>query len=375
MVPFIDLKRFESGFLEQWASKVAELTSKAEFIGGSEVSAFEKRVSDFIQVPHVVSCANGTDAIQLCLRAIGVGLGDLVVVPDATFWASFEAIVNVGATPLTVDVDATDGGIDFSAFKEAVHKFQPKAAVIAHLYGWGSANLKLIREYCQRNGVLLVEDGAQCFGVELEGESIYKGALISTTSFYPAKVLGAAGDAGAVFTADQELAAKVRRLGNHGRATHYSYSEVGWNSRLDSLQAAYLNLALDYLPRRLASRRQAAAYYKASLRRIGVPQLLPPEGYRETGYCNVCLIEDSVIKEKLEKTLKSAGIGYANIYPGAMSAQPGAKAYLHAHVGGDQASKLCRSVVNLPLFPYINPAELDEVMNVIERVFDGVVNE
>lgn len=371
MVPFIDLKRFEDGFLERWSAKVASMTTKAEFIGGNEVTTLEKRLSEFVQVAHTISCANGTDAIQLALRAIGVGGGDLVLVPNMTFWATFEAVVNVGASPVTLDIDITDGGIDLAALTEAIAKYKPKAAVIAHLYGWGSANLKSIRECCRQNNVLLVEDGAQCFGVELDGKPIYKDALVSTTSFYPAKVLGAAGDGGAVFTNDAELAAAVRQLGNHGRTTHYGYGAVGWNSRLDSFQAAFLNISLDYLPQRLASRREAVDYYKSSLASMGITQMLAPSDYLENGYCNVCLIDDLEKKSNLESALKSAGIGFGNIYPGAMSAQPGAKDYLHAHVGGNQAEKLCRSVINLPLFPYMRPTELAEITQVLNIIFGG----
>lgn len=367
-VPFIDLKRFEDGFLEKWSAKVATMSAKAEFIGGNEVATLEKRLSEYAQVAHTVSCANGTDAIQLALRAIGVGRGDLVLVPNMTFWATFEAVINVNASPVTVDIDMTDGGIDLAAFKQAVEKFKPKAAVIAHLYGWASAKLEEIRTYCKDQGVLLVEDGAQCFGVVFNSESIYKNALISTTSFYPAKVLGAAGDSGAVFTNDAALAEKVRQLGNHGRTAHYGYGAVGWNSRLDSLQAAFLNISIDYLPQRLASRREAVAYYNNILPSLGLKQIKAPNAYLENGYCNVCMVEDSAIKSKLEAGLKASGIGFGNIYPGAMSDQPGAVGFLHAHVGGDNAQQLCRSVINLPLFPYMKPEELTEVTNTVRTL-------
>lgn len=368
-VPFIDLKRFEDGFLEQWMTKLATISAKAEFIGGNEVATLEKRLTEYAQVNHVVSCANGTDAIQLALRALGVGRGDLVLVPNMTFWATFEAVINVGASPVTVDIDLSDGGIDMAAFEQAVAEFKPKATVVAHLYGWASAKLEQLRTFCNDRGVLLIEDGAQCFGVELNGESIYKKALISTTSFYPAKVLGAAGDGGAVFTNDSELSEKVRQLGNHGRSTHYGYSTVGWNSRLDSLQAAFLNISLDYLPQRLASRRSTVAYYNTTLPSLGLKPLKSPVAYQENGYCNVCLVEDADQKVKLETALKVSGIGFGNIYPGAMSDQPGAAGFLHAHVGGDNAQRLCRSVLNLPLFPYMKTEELAEITNTVRSVF------
>ncbi len=368
-VPFIDLKRFEEGFLEQWSAKVAAMSEMAQFIGGNEVATLETRLAERVQVDQVVTCANGTDAIQLALRAVGVGRGDLVLVPNLTFWATFEAVINVGADPATVDIDLSDGGIDLEAFEQAIEKLKPKAAVIAHLYGWAGAKLEQVRAISKDKGVLLVEDGAQCFGVEFKGESIYKNALISTTSFYPAKVLGAAGDGGAVFTNDAALAEKVRQFGNHGRTTHYGYGAVGWNSRLDALQAAFLNLSLDYLPQRLASRREAVAYYNKILPGVGLEQIKAPDAYLENGYCNVCVVESPDMKGKLESALKGRGIGFGNIYPGAMSDQPGAAGFLHAHVGGDNARRLCRSVVNLPLFPYMKSEELAEVYETARNVF------
>jgi UDP-2-acetamido-2-deoxy-ribo-hexuluronate aminotransferase len=367
-VPFIDLKRFEPGFLERWNEKTIAMSMSASFIGGSEVVSLESKLKQLTTVSYVVSCANGTDAIQLALRSLGVGRGDLVLVPNMTFWATFEAVINVNANPVTVDVDLADGGIDLEAFKLAVEKFQPKAAVIAHLYGWGSGKLAEIRSLCKEKSVLLVEDGAQCFGVEFNDESIYKDALISTTSFYPAKVLGGAGDGGAVFTNVPELAEKVRQLSNHGRTTHYGYGAVGWNSRLDSLQAAFLNISIDYLPQRLASRREAASYYRDSLPDLGLKQMKAPDAYLENGYCNVCLVEDVAIKGKLEAGLKARGIGFGNIYPGAMSEQPGSTGFLHAHVGGTNAQKLCSSVLNLPLFPYMSKEEMNEVTNTVRTL-------
>lgn len=187
--------------------------------------------------------------------------------------------------------------------------------------------------------------------MEVSGESIYKGALISTTSFYPAKVLGAAGDAGAVFTNDADLAAKVRQLGNHGRTTHYGYGAVGWNSRLDSLQAAFLNISLDYLSQRLASRRQAVEYYRGALANIGITQMHAPSGYLENGYCNVCLIDDLNKKLKLESALKSSAIGFGNIYPGAMSLQPGAKAFFMRTLEVIRLKNFVAQSLTYPFFP------------------------
>jgi UDP-2-acetamido-2-deoxy-ribo-hexuluronate aminotransferase len=367
-VPFIDLKRYESGFQEALNARFSTMTANAQFIGGEEVSRLESRLQEALGVGFAISCANGTDALQLALRALGVGRGDTVLVPNVTFWATFEAVVNVGADPATLDADLSDGGISLQALEDAIERLQPKAAIIAHLYGWGTAHLRKIRDLCSARGVLLLEDGAQCYGATFEGKSVFEGALISTSSFYPAKVLGGAGDGGAVFTDDPALADRARRLGNHGRTTHYGYGLLGWNSRLDALQAAFLNLSMDHIAARIASRRQAAAFYQSHLPALGIEVMMPPASYAENGYCNVCLVRDQGLKSSLEATLKAEGIGFGNIYPGVMSRQPGADGVSKGHFGGDAGETLCASVLNLPLFPYMKPAELERVLEVVGSV-------
>jgi UDP-2-acetamido-2-deoxy-ribo-hexuluronate aminotransferase len=285
-----------------------------------------------------------------------------------TFWATFEAIVNVGATPVTVDNDLKDGGVDLDYFVEAVEKIKPKAAVIAHLYGWGATDLKKIRDFCKSKDVSLIEDGAQCFGTMYQGESIYKGALISTTSFYPAKVLGGAGDGGAVFSNDPTLAQKARQLSNHGRTSHYGYGLVGWNSRLDSLQAAYLNIAVAYLPARIQSRLEAVTFYKEQLSGTIINQMVAPVDYSQNGYCNVGLIKEANSKSAVEAALRANNIGFGNIYSGAMSDQECSSKFMHSHIGVDNAQKICDTVINLPLFPYITQDELSIVVGVINSV-------
>lgn len=372
MVPFIDLGRLEEDFLPRWLEKVASLSGRCQFIAGPEVTQLETRLAGWAGVRHAITCANGTDAIQLALRALGVGRGDVVLVPDATFWATFEAVVNVNATPVTVDVCLRDGGVDFDLLARALVEAKPKAVVLAHLYGWASARLSDLRSLCEDHGVPLIEDGAQCFGVNYLGTSIYSGARIATTSFYPAKVLGAAGDGGAVFTSDPELAGRVRMLANHGRSQHYAYEDVGWNSRLDSLQAAYLNISLDYLEARIASRRSAARFYREHLPSMGLEPMAAPEGFEENGYCNVLLVADERRKSRIEESLRKRGIGFGNIYPGSISAQAGASAYLGGQFGGEAAAALGRQVINLPLFPYMTRPEFDEIIEALQIADRGL---
>ncbi|MBL8020937.1 MAG: DegT/DnrJ/EryC1/StrS family aminotransferase [Leptospirales bacterium] len=361
-VPFIDLKRWEPGLQAAWQKKAAELSEAAQFIGGPEVSGLEADLCRETGARHCVGCANGTDALQLALRAAGVGRGDTVLIPDATFWATFECVVNVGADPVTVDIDMKDLQMDFDLFVQAVKTHKPKAAILVHLYGWASARLLEFREFCAQNQVILIEDGAQAFGVTYKGESIYKNALLSTVSFYPAKVLGAAGDAGAVFTSNDAYAERLRSLGNHGRETHYSYGDVGWNSRISSFQAAFLRLGLPHVAARIASRVETVKAYRSHLSQLHC--MKPPEGFEENGYL-FCILMDPAQRPDMETSLKEKGIGFGNVYPGSMSSQKGAKPYLKAAVGGDNARKLSASVLNPPLFPYMTPSEIDEVVQAL----------
>lgn len=364
-VPFIDLRRFEPGFVEAWLARVADVTARTAWVGGPDVAALEARIVAETGAGAAVGCANGTDAIQLALRAAGVGPGDEVLIPDATFWATFEAVVNVGARPVTIDIDPDDLQVDFDLFARALEERRPKAAILVHLYGWGSARTPELRELCRAREVVLIEDGAQAWGATVDGVSVYRDAELATISFYPAKVLGSCGDAGAVTTRDPEVAAKVRRLGNHGRTSHYQHGEIGWNSRLGGLDAAWLLLSLDEMEARLSSRRVVAARYRAELPRLGIRVVGPPSNWVENGYLSVALI-DPERRGTFTSTLTDHGIGWGTVYPGAMSEQPGAAAELAGAYGGERSRWLSRAVVNLPLFAHMREDEVDEVLAAVQ---------
>jgi UDP-2-acetamido-2-deoxy-ribo-hexuluronate aminotransferase len=368
-VPFITLNRFENGFKETFLSGVTNLVEKTQFVGGPIVGNLEAELAKVTKAKFAIGCANGTDAIQIALRAVGVEKNDKVLIPDMTFWATFEAVVNVGANPVTVDVNRETCHWDLTTFKKAVEQFRPKAAIMVHLYGWASPDTLEIRKFAKENDVLLIEDGAQCFGTEIDGKSILGTALIATTSFYPAKVLGASGDAGAIFTNDEKLNQTCRILINHGRTDHYSHGLIGWNSRIGAYESLFLKLSLEHIEARLESRREAVRFYAENLKGLPFKPVTAVPSVKENGYCAVGMI-DPALRPALIETLKKANIGFGTIYPGAMSLQAGAKGHSAGSIDYGNAHYVSQAVLNLPCFAYITKEELQYVCETVKKHFN-----
>lgn len=365
-VPFIDLKRFEPGFVEGFLKDVEQIVRNTQFVTGPQVVAFEKEIAEALEARHAVGCANGTDAIQIALRAAGVGRGDKVLLPDMTFWATFEAVVNVCATPVTVDVDFETLHLSHELFLEGLEKFKPKAALLVHLYGWAAPDTEKIRQTARERGVILIEDCAQALGTRLNGQSVVGSATIATTSFYPAKVLGASGDAGAVFAQDEQLAKRAARLVNHGRKSHYEHDLVGWNSRLGVYEAAFMRASLPHLKARIDSRVRACDIYRRELEGLPLRMKSPMKGVTENGYTSTGIIDEK-LRPKLIDALKAEGIGYGTIYPGAMSAQEGAAGWSGGTISRGVAQRIALSVLNLPCFAYISDSEVSRVVDVVKK--------
>ena len=267
-VPYSAINRFEDGFVAKWLERVETISKAAQFVGGEWNAKLQTRLASESGTSEVRLCGNGTDALQLALRACQIGAGHHVLIPDLTFWATFEAVCNVGARPITVDVHSTDLHPSVEFVEEAIEKFKPDAMILAHLYGWAARDTKAIRMLCGQKQIPLIEDSAQAWGVRLDGDSVFSGARISTASFFPGKVLGAAGDGGAVLTNDPDLARQVELLANHGRTGKFEHRLVGWNSRLDAIQSAYLDLCLDYLPGRILGRRHRSRWNRSIWKNI-----------------------------------------------------------------------------------------------------------
>ncbi len=358
-VPFIDLSRLIPEIREATLGDWTECLDRCEFVGGPRVTALEGELAGQLGTPRVVSCANGTDALIIALQAAGVKPGMKVALPNLTFWATYEAVVQLGATPVLVDVDAEDLQLSLDELRSAhdAHRFD--AALLVHLYGWASARLSEVRAFCKERSVALVEDGAQAYGVSVGGRPVLADAAFGTLSFYPAKVIGGAMDGGAITMQTAEAEALVRSLCNHGRSQHYSYAHVGWNSRMGGLQAAFLRRVIAHTPAILASRRKAAAWYRDRLgSESRVRTYGPPAGVEENGYLNVLTVQGKTGAEVVA-ALKEAGIGAGRTYPETMDAQPPAKGVAIAHGDLRVSREICERVVNLPLFYGIREDECE----------------
>jgi dTDP-4-amino-4,6-dideoxygalactose transaminase len=258
-IPLVDLSIQHREIAAEVAQGFEEVLATGDFIGGKSVTLFEQEYAEFSAVAHCVGVANGTDALEMALRALGVHHGDEVILPANTFVATAEAVVRAGAVPVLVDADPETLLLD-TALIEAAVTARTKAIIPVDLYGQ-AAPFELLPEVISRRGIPVLEDGAQSQGARRHGRRTGGLATIGATSFYPGKNLGAYGDAGAVVTDDPELARRVRVMGAHGSAAKYQHSEFGFNSRLDTLQAVVLRAKLRRLETWNEQRRAAALRY------------------------------------------------------------------------------------------------------------------
>ena len=373
-IPFIDLRPQVALVREALGDTWDRILRDVTFFGGPARGEFESALGKRLDANHVLACSNGTDALRLALQAAGVMPGDLVALPNVTFWATYEAIVELGAIPVLVDIDPDDLQMSFEAFWEAHKKHAFRFAVLVHLFGWCSGRTFEFRSTCNANGITLVEDAAQAFGVEIYGESVFKGAEWATLSFYPAKVLGGATDGGAVLTSREEYREKVALLAHHGRTGHYAHAAVGWNARMNNLQATYLTAALQVIDPVLARRRALADRYREKLRDVsGLRLSAPSPGIAENGYLSVTRIFGRPhAAEECAASLETAAISTARTYPISLDAQAGASTALN---GGTlrESRAFVESVLNLPLYYGLTDEQQDYVCEQVLGLFQPQV--
>lgn len=354
-VPFIDLSRLtervSQGALEDFQRALA----RNEFVDGPPARALEAELGERLGAKHVVVCGSGSDALVLALRARGVRPGDRIALPNCTFWATYEAVIRVGAEPVLLDIDADDLQLCFDALVRAHERLGLRAVILVHAFGWASAKLEQFRAFCRDHAVWLLEDAAQAYGVTWQGHSIFRDAEMATLSFYPAKVIGGCQDGGAVLVEDGDLATKIRALANHGRRAHYSYDDVGYNSRLGSMNAYYLRRVLALASEILDARRRATAYYRQLL--ADEPRVTlhtAPAAVEENGYLSVATLPGPA--QPLVSRLRERGVTCARTWPETIDAQAPAAAALKPEPL-DRSQRFVERVFNLPVFYGISEAE------------------
>ena len=362
---FRDLKKQHELLAAEMDAAVLKAVSSGKFIMGPEVKELEAELAGYVGVKHCISCANGTDALTLALKAWGIGPGDAVFVPDFTFFASAEVVAAEGAVPVFVDVREDTFNIDTEDLEKAIIETQekgvlkPKAVIGVDLYGL-PADFRSIRAIADRYGLLVLEDGAQGFGGTMDGRRACSLADISTTSFFPAKPLGCYGDGGAVFTDNDEWASLMESYRVHGKgADKYENVRIGLNSRLDTMQAAVLLVKLKaFREHELEEVNKAAGKYDARLSgKVATPRI--PEGFGSSWAQYTIRLESPAQRARVQQALKESGIPTMVYYPIPMHAQ---KAFASTSPRPcPVASRLCGTVLSLPMHPYITDEQIDEV--------------
>jgi dTDP-4-amino-4,6-dideoxygalactose transaminase len=369
---FRDLKKQYQVLREEMDRAILEAVASGAYIMGPQVKELEKQLADYVGVKHCLTCANGTDALTLALKAWGVGPGDAVFVPDFTFFSSAEVVPLEGATPVFVDVCKDTFNIDVADLERAVQgvlsegKLRPRVVVAVDLFGL-PADYQAIRAVADKYGLLILEDGAQGFGGTIDGKRACSFGDIATTSFFPAKPVGCYGDGGAVFTDNDDWAALIGSYRIHGKGQFkYDNVRIGMNSRLDTVQAAVLQVKLKaFADYELDAINVAAEKYTERLKDLVATPIIPA-GFRSSWAQYTIKLQDSTQRDGLQAALKAEGIPSMVYYPKPMHLQT---AFADSHVGlCPVATSLCSRVLSLPLHPYLTEEQIDTVCNAIRKV-------
>jgi dTDP-4-amino-4,6-dideoxygalactose transaminase len=367
----VDLHAQVASIRSELDAAIAAVLESTAFVRGPFVERFERELSDFHGGAPAVSCANGTDALQLAYMAAGVGPGDEVIVPSFTFVATAEAVSILGARPVFVDIDPATFNVDTEAVRAAVTS-RTRAIVPVHLFGQ-TADLDPLLVLADERGLALIEDGAQSIGASYRGRPAGTLGRFGCLSFYPSKNLGAYGDAGAVLARDPADADAVRRLANHGTRRKYFHDEIGVNSRLDALQAAILSVKLPHLAAWTAGRQAAAARYDAGI--AGRPALAaavtPPArvSWGDHVFHQYVVRVPPETRDDLAAHLKSAGVPTMVYFPHPLHVMPAFSDVAPTEGALPETERACREVLALPMHPHLSEADTDLVLDTMEQFF------
>ncbi len=357
-VPFLDLKAQHAEVADEIAQSFARIMANTAFIMGPDCAEFEAEFARFCGVKHCVGVANGTDALEVMLLAAGVGPGHEVILPANTFIATAQAVHRAGARPVLVDVDATHALMD-PAQTESRITSKTRALLPVHLYGQ-TAKMEQFQALAKKHGLLLFEDAAQAQGATRQGQGIGSFGVAAGTSFYPGKNLGCYGDGGAVLTNDPEVARKAGWIRNCGSDRKYNHPVMGFNSRLDTLQAAVLRAKLKRLNDWNEARRKAAARYQQLL--AGLPQVKIPGTLEGNVHVWHLFIVRVANRDKVLARLGEQGIGAGIHYPTPVHLHESFKFLGHKRGDFPVSEQLAAEILSLPMFPHITAAQQEETV-------------
>ncbi|MEN8638928.1 DegT/DnrJ/EryC1/StrS family aminotransferase [Pseudomonas sichuanensis] len=349
MIEFIDLKAQQAIIKDKIDAGIQRVLSHGQYILGPEVAELEERLAAFVGSKHCISCANGTDALQIVQMAFGIGPGDEVITPGFTYIATAETVALLGAKPVYVDVDPRTYNLDPAKLEAAITP-RTKAIIPVSLYGQ-CADYDAINAIAAKYGIPVIEDAAQSFGASYNGKRSCNLTTVACTSFFPSKPLGCYGDGGAIFTNDDELAKVLRQIARHGQDRRYHHIRVGVNSRLDTLQAAILLPKLEIFEAELQQRQQVAERYAHLLEQQGIAAPFIAEG-------NTCAWAQYTVqveaRDSVQEQLKQAGVPTAVHYPIPLNQQPAVKDEQASLPVGDA---IARKVMSLPMHPYLTETD------------------
>jgi dTDP-4-amino-4,6-dideoxygalactose transaminase len=359
--PMLDLVAEYRDLQAELAEAVGRVMASGHFILGPEGEALEHEVAAYLGVRHAVAVASGTDALHLALLAAGIGSGDEVVMPSFTFIATAEAVSYVRGRPVFADIDPATYNLDPAACAAAIGP-ATRAVIAVHLYGQ-TADLAAIAAICKQRGLVLIEDCAQAIGADFDGRNAGAWGALGCFSFYPTKNLGAYGDAGMVVTNDFRLAEVVRMLRHHGSRVTYRHEMIGYNSRLDELQAAILRVKLKHLDRWNARRRERAVLYRRLL--AGSPVGLPVEHGRGAHVYHQFTVR-APMRDALREELAARGIASAIYYPVPVHQQP-VYAPEYGSLSLPESERASREVLSLPIYPQLTDSAVRSVCEALRE--------
>ncbi|WP_047226319.1 DegT/DnrJ/EryC1/StrS family aminotransferase [Pseudomonas brassicacearum] len=347
MIEFIDLKSQQARIKDKIDAGIQRVLSHGQYILGPEVAELEEKLAQFVGANHCITCANGTDALQIAQMALGIGSGDEVITPGFTYIATAETVALMGAKPVYVDIDPRTYNLDPQKLEAAITP-RTKAIIPVSLYGQ-CADYDAINAIAAKYSIPVIEDAAQSFGATYKGKRSCNLTTIACTSFFPSKPLGCYGDGGAIFTNDDELAKVLRQIARHGQDRRYHHVRVGVNSRLDTLQAAILLPKLEIFEAELEQRQRVAKLYDETLKALGVETTPYVEEWNTSAYAQYTILVDE--RDQLQEKLKKQGIPTAVHYPIPLNKQPAvADASAHLPTG----DRIAEQVMSLPMHPYLD---------------------